>query len=172
MDVRDVSAAEHAALGELTVRAYTQLAGRPTSEGYAEKLRDVTTRAREAEVLVAVSDDGQVLGGVTYVGDPANPYAEFSALDEACFRMLAVAPEAQGGGVGGALVEACVDRARRDGKRRLSLLTTPNMTAAHRLYERFGFRRTPESDIIVEDGLQLRSYALDLEEGRPDGDHD
>jgi ribosomal protein S18 acetylase RimI-like enzyme len=46
------------------------------------------------------------------------------------------------------------------------------MTAAHRLYERFGFRRTPESDIIVEDGLQLRSYALDIEEGRPDGDRD
>jgi ribosomal protein S18 acetylase RimI-like enzyme len=172
MTIRDVLAAEHAALGDLTVRAYAQLPGRPTSDGYAAKLRDVASRARDAEVLVAVADDDRLLGGVTYVGDPANPWAEFTAPDEACLRMLAVAPEAQGGGVGGALVEACVERARRDGKRRLSLLTTPNMTAAHRLYGRFGFRRAPESDIIVEDGLQLRSYALDLGEERPDGNRE
>jgi GNAT superfamily N-acetyltransferase len=172
MTIRDVLAAEHAALGDLTVRAYAQLPGRPTSNGYAAKLRDVASRARDAEVLVAVADDGRLLGGATYVGDPASPWAEFTASDEACFRMLAVAPEAQGGGVGGALIEACVERARRDGKGRLSLLTTPNMTAAHRLYERFGFRRAPESDIIVEDGLQLRSYALDLGEERPDGNRE
>lgn len=165
MTIRDVTAAEHAALGELTVRAYAQLPGRPTSERYAAKLRDVASRARAAEVLVAVSDDGEVLGGVTYVGDPASPYAEFSEPDEACFRMLAVAPEAQGKGVGPALVEACVERARRDGKRRLTLLTTPNMTTAHRVYERFGFRRVPESDIIAEEGLELRAYALDVEGG-------
>jgi ribosomal protein S18 acetylase RimI-like enzyme len=172
MTIRAVSAAEHAALGDLTVQAYAQLPGRPPSEGYTAKLRDVASRARQAEVLVAVSADGQLLGGVTYVDDPANPWAEFSARDEAGFRMLAVAPEAQGQGVGAALVEACVERARRDRKRRLTLLTAPSMTAAHRLYERFGFRRVPESDIIVENGLQLRSYALDLEEGRPDGDRE
>ncbi len=80
--------------------------------------------------------------------------------------MLAVSPDAQGRGVGRALVEACIERARRDGKARLSLLTTANMAPAHRLYERLGFRRTPESDMIVENGLRLRSYVLDLEAER------
>ncbi|MDX6549921.1 MAG: hypothetical protein QOJ31_605 [Gaiellales bacterium] len=37
------------------------------------------------------------------------------------------------------------------------------MQAAHRLYERLGFRRSPESDMIVESGLALRSYVFDLE---------
>jgi ribosomal protein S18 acetylase RimI-like enzyme len=76
--------------------------------------------------------------------------------------MLAVSDEARGQGVGAALVRACIDRARRDGKARISLLTTDNMQAAHRLYERLGFRRSPESDMIVESGLNLRSYVFDF----------
>jgi GNAT superfamily N-acetyltransferase len=165
MRIEPVTPALHGRLGDITLTAYRELPGRPTSDRYAAMLRDVAGRARDAEVLVALDDQGAVLGGVTYVADPDSPWAEFEAPDEACFRMLAVAPEAQGGGVGGALVEACVERARRDGKARLSLLTTPNMGAAHRVYERLGFRRAPESDIIVEDGLRLRSYVLDLDEG-------
>ena len=153
---------QHEALGALTVAAYRGLPGSPTSDRYAATLRDVATRAREAEVWVAVADDGRLLGGVTYVGDTASEWAEFDAADEACFRMLAVAEEARGQGAGAALVQACIDRARRDGKARLSLLTTGNMQAAHRLYERLGFRRAPESDMIVESGLALRSYVFDL----------
>jgi GNAT superfamily N-acetyltransferase len=165
MRVEPVTPALYGPLGELTVAAYRGLPGRPTSDRYAAMLRDVASRAREAEVLVALDDDGSLLGGVTYVGDPSNSWAEFKAEDEACFRMLAVTPDAQGRGVGRALVEACIERARRDGKSRLSLLTTATMASAHRLYERLGFRRTPESDMIVENGLRLRSYVLDLPRG-------
>ena len=164
MRVEPVTPALHGPLGELTVAAYRGLPGRPTSDGYAAMLRDVASRAGEAEVLVALDDDGSLLGGVTYVGDASNSWAEFEADDEAGFRMLAVSPQARGHGAGRALVEACIECARRDGKSRLSLLTTANMTSAHRLYERLGFRRAPESDMIVEDGLRLRSYVLDLAE--------
>ncbi|MDX6548470.1 MAG: hypothetical protein QOG33_2020 [Gaiellales bacterium] len=163
MRIVPIEPAQHDALGDLTVAAYRGLPGSPTSDRYAAMLRDVAARARHAEVLVAVGDDGVLLGGVTYVGDPASEWAEFDAADEACFRMLAVADEARGQGVGTALVQACIDRARRDGKARLSLLTTDNMHAAHRLYERLGFRRSPESDMIVENGLALRSYVFDFE---------
>jgi hypothetical protein len=38
------------------------------------------------------------------------------------------------------------------------------MDAAHHLYGRLGFRRTPGSDVIVDDGLRLMAYELDLEE--------
>ena len=107
-----------------------------------------------------------LLGGVTYVGDRGSSYAEFDGADEAGFRMLAVAPAAQGLGAGAALVAACIELARRDGKRRLTLLTTDGMAAAHRLYARFGFRREPASDMMVASGLQLRSFVLDLEEDR------
>jgi GNAT superfamily N-acetyltransferase len=163
MRIVPIQPAQLAALGDITVAAYRGLPGRPTSDRYAAMLRDVAARAREAEVLVAVADDGALLGGVTYVGDTASEWAEFDAPDEACFRMLAVSDEARGQGVGAALVQACIDRARGDGKARISLLTTDNMQAAHRLYERLGFRRSPESDMIVEGGLNLRSYVFHLE---------
>jgi GNAT superfamily N-acetyltransferase len=80
--------------------------------------------------------------------------------------MLAVAPEAQGQGVGAALVAACVDRARAAGKRRLLLHTTAPMIAAHRLYHRAGFRRDPGRDQVLDGGLLLLAYALDLDPER------
>src|SRR5437870_11609657 len=95
MRVEPDTPALYGPLGGLTVAAYRGLPGRPTSEGYAAMLRDVASRAGEAEVLVALDDDGSLLGGVTYVGDPTNSWAEFDAEDEACFRMLAVSPEAR-----------------------------------------------------------------------------
>jgi GNAT superfamily N-acetyltransferase len=160
--VQPIVPGQYQALADLTVAAYRSLPGRSPSEGYEALLRDVATRDREAEVLVALDGDGTVLGGVTYVADRANPYAEFAGQGQAGFRMLAVSPAAQGRGVGAALVEACIERARGDGKRQLTLLTTGAMQAAHHLYERFGFRRAPEFDMIVEDGLQLISYVLPL----------
>ena len=36
------------------------------------------------------------------------------------------------------------------------------MTAAHRLYVRFGFRRDEARDMIVESGVQLHSFVLVL----------
>jgi GNAT superfamily N-acetyltransferase len=144
------------------VAAYTALPGLPPSPEYEAVLRDVAARDRDATVLVALDDDGTLLGGVTYVAEPGNPYAEFDGADQAGFRMLAVRPDAQGRGVGAALVEACIDLARRDGKRQLTLYTTRSMAAAHRLYDRFGFRRAPEFDMMVEERLQLLSYVLDL----------
>jgi ribosomal protein S18 acetylase RimI-like enzyme len=160
MLIRPIEQREHEALGALTVEAYAGLDSPPSPE-YAALLADVGSRVAGAEVLVAVDGD-EVLGGVTYVSDPTSPYAEFDAADEACFRMLAVSPRAQGRGVGRALVDACIERARRDGKRRLSLYSTPSMQAAHRLYERLGFRRVAELDMMTESGVELRSYVLDL----------
>ena len=40
------------------------------------------------------------------------------------------------------------------------LSTDPRMTAAHRLYERLGFRRLPERDWTPVPGIDLLVYAL------------
>ncbi|MCZ9344350.1 GNAT family N-acetyltransferase, partial [Streptomyces sp. TRM76130] len=71
-----------------------------------------------------------------------------------------------GRGVGEALVRACVDRARGvDGCARLILSTQETMHAAHRLYERLGFVRTPERDwcpLPETDAIRLLTYELPL----------
>jgi GNAT superfamily N-acetyltransferase len=159
--VRKVRPEEHEALGVLTVAAYRALLGDDLSGDYAEELVDVDARAAQAEVLVAVDRDQRLLGGITYIPGPG-PMAWFERADEAGVRMLAVAPEAQGRGVGAALVAACMDRARAAGKARVLLHTTAAMTVAHRLYQRAGFRRIPERDWTLEDGLLLLAYVADL----------
>lgn len=54
-------------------------------------------------------------------------------------RLLYVEPDARGVGVGGQLVEACVERARTAGYERLELWTDNQLTSARRLYARAGF---------------------------------
>jgi putative acetyltransferase len=56
---------------------------------------------------------------------------------------LAVAPTAQGLGLGRRLVEACLGYARASGARRLVLLSSSKLGAAVRLYEGLGFRHAP-----------------------------
>src|SRR5438128_2682673 len=52
MQVTDIDPAQFGALGELTVRAYRALPGRPPSPEYEALLRDVATRAAADRVLV------------------------------------------------------------------------------------------------------------------------
>jgi GNAT superfamily N-acetyltransferase len=165
MTVRDVRPDEHAALATLTVGAYRELLGPDLDAGYTAELADVAGRAALVDVLVAVDDDDRILGGVTYIPGPG-PMAWFRGAGEAGVRMLAVDPAAQGRGVGAELVAACVARARAARKTRVLLHTTAPMTVAHRLYERAGFRRDPERDEVIGEGLLLLAYALDIE---PDG---
>jgi GNAT superfamily N-acetyltransferase len=159
--VRKARPEEYPALSELTVSAYTTLLGEDLDRGYLAELADVTGRAEAAELLVAVDDEGTLLGGIAYIGGPG-PLAWFDDPDVAGLRMLAVAPAAQERGIGAALIGASVARARADGKRLLLLHTTAPMIAAHRLYGRAGFRRDPGRDEILGDGLHLLAYALDL----------
>ena len=180
MHVRRVHETELAAAGELVVAAYRALPGGHLSDDYAAELSDTERRAREAEVLVAVapelaavphvvtgpgSETGSaagLVGCVTFVPDDASPWAELLETGEAGIRMLAVLPGAQGRGVGRALVEACVTRARELSRRALLLHTTPWMSAAQRLYESAGFERFPERDWTPVPDVPLVAYRLEL----------
>jgi len=134
---------------------------------YAAELADVAGRAAVSLLLVAVEARGElagsILGAVTYIDDEASMYADAMVEGEVAIRMLAVDPRAQGRGVGRALMQACIERARAAGRARVVLHTTEWMTTAHRLYERLGFRHAPERNAIVQDRLLLLSYVLDLE---------
>jgi len=150
---------DHARIAELTVGVYT--AEGFASPEYAVQLADVAGRADRATLLLARDATGQVVGSVALVlsGD----FGEVTRSDdEAAFRMLVVDPAARGLGVGLALVQECLDRARAAGKVRMVLSTDPRMTTAHRLYERLGFTRLPDRDWSPMPGIDLRVYSLEL----------
>jgi GNAT superfamily N-acetyltransferase len=157
-EIRPARPEEYESVGELCVLAYGALEGE-TDLGYVEELRDVAGRAALVDVLVAAEPDGALLGTVTYVPGPG-PLAEAEREDEAGFRMLAVAPWAQGRGVGRALVDACIERARADGRNGLAIYTRPSMKAAHRLYKSLGFTRDEASDWEFEPGEWLWGFRL------------
>lgn len=157
MEIRAIRPEEHDPLAELTVRVYESIDA--TEDGtYVEHLRDVAGRAEHGTVLVAV-EDGRIVGGVAFV-EAGNPWADISAEGEAELRMLVVDPDVQGRGTGEALVRACIDLAEARGMQRLVLLSNHMMKAAHRLYERLGFTRTPERDWFISENVDLRCYVL------------
>jgi ribosomal protein S18 acetylase RimI-like enzyme len=141
--IRPATEADLPAVGSVTVEAYRVDGYLDGTDDYADSLADAESRLREAELLVAVDDSGAVLGSVTVVL-PGTPYAEISQPGELEFRMLSVAAEARGRGVGEALVRAVFDRARAAGIGQVVLSSSEKMAAAHRLYERLGFTRLPE----------------------------
>ena len=156
--VRPVEAAEQAAVADLTAAVYR---GEGLSdEHYEPALRDVAGRAATATVLVALAG-GRLVGTVT-VATRGGTWAEQAVPGEAVVRMLVVARDSRGAGVGEALVRAGLDRARADGCCLVRLSSQEDMTAAHRLYERLGFTRTPSFDWSPQPGLRLRTYALPL----------
>jgi ribosomal protein S18 acetylase RimI-like enzyme len=163
-EIREAREDEYEAAGEICVLAYAALEGE-SDLGYLRELRDVASRAEVVPVLVAAEADGTILGTVTYVPGPG-PFAETEGADEAGFRMLAVAPWAQGRHVGRALVEACIERARRDRRKALAILTRPSMHVAHRLYESLGFVRDRSRDWEFAPDEWLWGYRLVLSSGR------
>ncbi|MGW1676652.1 GNAT family N-acetyltransferase [Saccharopolyspora sp. NPDC002376] len=158
--IRVARPADYEAIGEIAVRAYTEAGSLPKDVDYASVLRDAADRAERAELLIALDGD-QPLGTVTVV-QPGTAYAEISQSGELEFRMLAVVPEAMGNGVGRALVQAVIDRAREHDSKRVVLCVKDTSKPARRLYESFGFERCPDRDWTPAPTVNLLAYALNL----------
>lgn len=160
IEIRIARPEELGLIGELTAAIYVAAGYISPNSSYITRLRDAVSRAREAELLVA-THGGEPTGTVTYCRH-GSPWAQLTVPGEAEFRMLAVVPAARGLGLGEALVRHCIARAREDGCRTLRLSTEPVMHAAHRIYRRLGFARTPERDWEPQPGVELLTYALAL----------
>ena len=93
----------------------------------------------ESASLVAVTPEGQVVGHTRVDMTPYN-VAGLGMMVDAAWR---------GRGVGGALVRAATDAARRLGAHKVALQVWPHNEVARRLYLKHGF---------VEEGLLRRHY--------------
>jgi ribosomal protein S18 acetylase RimI-like enzyme len=72
---------------------------------------------------------------------------------------IAVVPNARGKGVGGALLEALLERALADGHPALSLSVDRLNDGAIKLYERYGFQKVAEDEDSVTMLCRLRDRA-------------
>ncbi|NJC23554.1 GNAT superfamily N-acetyltransferase [Arthrobacter pigmenti] len=133
------------AVRRITLDAYLAAGHVDEAHPYLRILADVERRAESAQVWLADYDGGPT--GTVMLTGAGEPYTEVAREKELEFRMLAVDPAAQGNGVGRAMVEWILDRARAlDGIDAVVLTSASYMVPAHRLYESLGFERMPERD--------------------------
>lgn len=167
IEIRPLLASECRAVGDATMSAFRQYwtPDAPGWEPYLARIADVESRAKQAIVLVAL-DRGVIAGSVTLELDSRiNPgSSEPLAPDEAHVRMLGVSPDHRGRGIARRLMLACIDTARRRGKRVMTLDTESSMTAAMQLYSELGFEPTGTEQ--RPGGPLLLGYRLDLDSER------
>ena len=148
------------AVGRITLSAYDAYG--TIGGDYRDYLGDPVRRANGCTALLVAELDGEVVGTVTFVvpGDDGWEGPD-PAPGDASFRVLAVAPEAEGHGVGRALVSRCIELARELGCHRIVIVSMAWMTRAHALYHRLGFVRRPDLDLRFPSG-DGAMFQLDL----------
>jgi GNAT superfamily N-acetyltransferase len=166
VQIRDASPEDQVAIQELTLAAYQEYAARFPAhwENYRQNILATLALAASAEQIVA-EQNGAILGSALLfpagiIGFDSNGTPVTSQWPEV--RLLAVAPSSRGQGIGAALMEECVRRARASGAAVLTLHTTDMMQSALRLYERMGFVRASELDFHPAPDLTVKGYRLTL----------
>jgi GNAT superfamily N-acetyltransferase len=130
----------------IAMNAEARARGRDTVLALPEVRRNLVDFGRPGDAgVVAVTADGTRLGVAWYrLFAAEEPGYGFIAVDVPELAIGVVA-EARGRGIGGALLEALLARARDQGFRALSL-AVDRQNPARRLYERKGFRDAGISD--------------------------
>jgi predicted N-acetyltransferase YhbS len=168
LQLRDARAGDRDAIEAVTLSAFQEYAASKSDrwEDYRQGILAALAAVQPATQIVA-EQNSEIIGSVllypkgTVIAIPGSAPITLSWPE---VRLLAVAPAARGQGVGAALMQECVQRARHSGARALALHTADIKNAALRLYERMGFQRAPELDFEPAPGVTAKGYLLALEE--------
>jgi GNAT superfamily N-acetyltransferase len=141
---RDGDAAQ---VNELALAAFDQFRLRYSDwPAMASAIGRMSVLADTGEIIVAERDE-RIIGAIAYIA-AGRPKAAYFDQSWPIIRMLVVDPASRGTGVGGALTEECINRARRDGSRVIALHTSPIMAVALPMYLRMGFRLVQDAPPI------------------------
>lgn len=165
LTIRDLRPGESEALGRLLVEVYSALDGFPMpaeQPQYYALLANIGCFAGKpgARVLVALTAEGELIGGVVYFGEMAEYGSGGSApsiTDASGIRLLAVSPHHRNFGAGKSLTRACIELARQARHSQVILHTTRAMHVAWRMYEKLGFARSEDLDFLQQ-GLPVFGF--------------
>jgi ribosomal protein S18 acetylase RimI-like enzyme len=116
-----------------------------TEKSYADKFFVSSELRKRGDLKLAKSNSGHLLGMVIFV-PPTSTVFHIANNDEAEIQLLAVYPEWREHGVASRLIDVCEKLAVSCCFSKIVLSTQPTMKAAHRLYEKHGYRRNPKRD--------------------------
>ena len=136
--IRNATAEDAESISKVLLDAFIQFESFYTPEAFAATCitaGEVLKRMQEGNVWVAVRDE-HILGTVAVVKKGSDLY----------IRGMAVLPEARGLQIGWKLLEYVQQYAMENNFKSLLLSTTPYLSSAIHLYEKFGFERFGEMD--------------------------
>jgi ribosomal protein S18 acetylase RimI-like enzyme len=151
-DMDEAAAVLGAAYGEYAASMPPEL-----WKGYYADIVDVRSRLHESDLIVA-EHEGRLAGSVTFYPPGQSTWPE----EWAGIRLVAVHPDSRGMGVGRAITDECISRARAIGAPTVGLHTSSIMSVAMALYKRMGFVRMPERDFRPSPSIMVEAFRLDL----------
>lgn len=137
--VRRAEPGDAAAIAATLEESFLEYRELYTPEGYAATVipaDEVRVRMSEGPMWLAV-ENAQIIGTV----------AAISKGEVLHVRGMGIVPTARGKKIGELLLKHVEEFARRQGKTRMTLSTTPFLARAIRLYENFGFERSDEGPL-------------------------
>lgn len=154
--IRNATPEEFEEIGKLMVNVYSQLEGFPKPDeqpAYYKMLANIgeLTNKPGTELLIAVSREGRITGGVVYFNDMQHYGSGGTATKEknaAGFRLLAVDPVARGKGIGKLLTNECIRKAKDKNLSQVIIHSTKAMQTAWKMYESMGFKRSEDLDFL------------------------
>lgn len=154
--IRRATPSELPRVAALLVNAYEHDYA-PIAPGYLHRLSHPEEHSESDDIWVAVDATGSFLATVSTT--------KALDADTASCSLLGVAPDARQLGLGTRMLRFCAERAVELGAARLALHSADYMTGAHRLYARFGFSRTPETDFTVdaEPPVEVWGFSMPLD---------
>jgi len=157
--IRDYQGSDADNLNRVAIAAFSQF-----HEHYQDwpamlaSLSKTSDLSASGEVIIAELQHA-FAGAVAYFG-PDRPKAPFFDQRWPIIRMLVVDPAFRGNGIGRALTDECIARARRDGSPIIALHTSPIMTVALPMYLRMGFVKAYDAPPIF--GVAYAVYTKTL----------
>jgi len=167
--VRNAKPGEFEEIGKLMVKVYSLLEGFPKESeqpDYYKTLANIGefTNKPGTELLVAVSPDDKIAGGVVYFSDMKHYGSGGTATkeqDAAGFRLLAVDPLTRGKGIGKLLVNECIRKAKDKNFSQVIIHSTEAMKTARKMYENIGFKRSEDLD-FMQGELPVLGFRLSI----------
>jgi len=157
--LRDYESADAEDLNRISVSAFDQFRDHyddwPAMLAGLSKTSDLRS---SGEVIIAEIQD-KFAGAVAYFG-PNSQKAAFFDQHWPIIRMLVVDPASRGKGIGRALSDECIARARRDGSPIIALHTSPIMSVALPMYLRMGFVKAYDAPPIFGVAYAVYTKAL------------
>ena len=161
MLIREFSVEDSILIDALAVRAWSQYKSfYPNWETTKVAINQMSKLSTIGQIFVA-EHNKIIVGAVGYIS-PNGPRAEYFKAEWGLIRMLVVAPESRGKGIGTKLTQKCLNVALEDNVPTVALHTNEMMEAALSIYLKLGFYRVGYAPSPTSTPFGI--YCLDISE--------